>query len=297
MTQCVALLRNAQFSSHRLEEIGLQSDLPIGVFDSGIGGLTVASAIARELPHERIFYFGDMARCPYGDRTPDEVREFSHQVLDYLVRLGVKLAVVACNTATATALPELRKRFGIPVVGVVQPGARAAQRVTSGGRIGIIGTNVTIASGAYEQAIYDLNRGVSAYSLACPPFVPLVEQGRWSGTDVLQTVHQALQPLVASDIDTLILGCTHYPLLQDAISKVMGPEVRLISSAEETAVEVREILEVKRGLSVQRSGPNQYYTTGDGTRMAEVLTSWMGVANPEQYIHRVSIEALATSRM
>lgn len=274
----------------------MQRELPIGIFDSGIGGLTVASAIARELPHEQIFYFGDIARCPYGNRSPAEVREFSLQIMDYLVKLGIKLAVVACNTATAVALPELQERFRVPVIGVIQPGSRAAIVGSRRERIGVIGTSVTVQSGAYEREILKLSREASVYSLACPRFVPLVEEGLWSGPEVRRTVEESLQPLIALGIDTLILGCTHYPLLQPVIADVMGSGVHIISSAEETAKQVRAILTERQALSGCRSGANRYFTTGDGTKMREILRDWLQVEIPQEVVTSVDLNALATPR-
>lgn len=255
-----------------------QQELPIGVFDSGIGGLSVASAIHHELAQERIHYFGDTARCPYGDRDPEEVVQFSIQICDFLYDLGVKMLVVACNTATAAALSVLTGRYDVPVIGVIQPGARAASRATTGDRIGVIGTAVTVRSGAYEKAIKEKSPHASVYSLACPTFVPLVEQGLWTGAETEQVVRAGLLPLLATDIDTLILGCTHYPHLQESIQQVMGENVRLISSAYETAVEVRRTLTLSNLLSTETKRiPDVFYTTGDGEKMRLALTRWMEI--------------------
>jgi glutamate racemase len=255
-----------------------QQDLPIGVFDSGIGGLSVASAIHHELSQERIFYFGDTARCPYGDRDPEEVVQFSVQICDFLYDLGVKVLVVACNTATAAALPILTRRYDVPVIGVIQPGARAAARATTGDRIGVIGTAVTVRSGAYESAIKEKSPNARVYSLACPTFVPLVEQGLWKGKETEQAVRAGLLPLLATDIDTLILGCTHYPHLQETIQQVMGENVRLISSAYETAADVRRILTLSNLLTTRPERvPDVFYTTGDGAKMRVALTRWMDI--------------------
>lgn len=251
------------------------NDKPIGVFDSGIGGLTVAAAISRELPKEQILYFGDTARCPYGDRKPEEVQEFSIQVLDFLYEQGVKILVVACNTATAVALPVLEKRYDVPVLGVVRPGARAATKHPNHGKIGVIGTAVTIQSRAYSRAIETMDMDANVYSLACPAFVPLVEQGQWSGPDVEQVVASTLAPLMAESVDTLILGCTHYPLLQSTIQRVMGERVTLISSAEETAREVKMMLVQSGQLSsADHHFNNQYFTSGDGSKLRLALQEW-----------------------
>jgi len=250
---------------------------PIGVFDSGVGGLTVAAAIQDQLPNERIIYFGDSARCPYGNRAPDEVVQYSAEVCDFLFARDVKMIVVACNTATAVALPYLVARYDVPVIGVIQPGAKAATQVAGVRRIGVIGTAVTIASGAYEAAIRARLPSVSVYSVACPTFVPLVESGRLSGPDVLSAVWDGLEPMIQYGVDTLILGCTHYPLLQPVISEVMGDRVTVISSAEETAFAVLRQLDASGEAAVAPDikGPRHtYFTSGDTSRLRFVLQSW-----------------------
>jgi glutamate racemase len=215
---------------------------PVGVFDSGIGGLTVAHEVIRQLPHESVLYFGDTARVPYGPKSPDTVRRYSREIAGFLRDQGVKGIVIACNTATAHALTVLRDEFDMPVIGVVEPGARAAVSVTTGGRIGVIGTVGTIKSGAYERAIRAINSDVFITARACPLFVPLVEEG-WTDHEATRLIaREYLAPLVAADIDTLVLGCTHYPLLKPLLREVLGPDVRLIDSAEETAAETARTL-------------------------------------------------------
>jgi glutamate racemase len=215
---------------------------PVGVFDSGIGGLTVAHEVIRQLPHESVLYFGDTARVPYGPKSPDTVRRYSREIAGFLRDQGVKGIVIACNTATAHALTVLRDEFDMPVIGVVEPGARAAVSVTTGGRIGVIGTVGTIKSGAYERAIRAINSDVFITARACPLFVPLVEEG-WTDHEATRLIaREYLAPLVAADIDTLVLGCTHYPLLKPLLCEVLGPDVRLIDSAEETAAETARTL-------------------------------------------------------
>lgn len=267
------------------------NDLPIGVFDSGIGGMTVVSSIARVLPGERIFYFGDTARCPYGDRDATEVRRFAVESLDYLVRLGVKLLVVACNTATAIALPELSVRYDVPVIGVIQPGAHSALELSPTGRIGVIGTAVTVQSGAYAAEIHKLAPDVEVFSLACPPFVPLVESGQLTGAVVQGIVNQTLAPLVEREVDVLIMGCTHYPLLQAAIQQAMGQRVRLISSAQETARQVQRVLTSERLLSNTASEEHQFFTTGDGTRMWQASSLVLNIPDPSvAHVDLVSLQ-------
>lgn len=223
-------------------------DSAIGVFDSGIGGLTVAKEIIRQLPTESIVYFGDTARVPYGPKSPDTVRRYSHEIAQFLVTQGVKSIVVACNTATAHALTMLREQLLIPVIGVVEPGARAAVAATTSNRIGVIGTVGTIASGAYERAILALNRDVVVTARAAPLLVPLVEEGWTEHPASRLIVEEYLRPFATAEIDTLVLGCTHYPLLKPLIAAVMGPGVQLIDSAAETASETARVLE-KRGIA------------------------------------------------
>ena len=215
---------------------------PVGVFDSGIGGLTVAHEVIRQLPHESVIYFGDTARVPYGPKSPDTVRRYSREIAAFLRDQGVKSIVVACNTATAHALPTLREEFAMPVIGVVEPGARAAVAATRSGHVGVIGTVGTIKSGAYERAIRALDPDVTITARACPLFVPLVEEG-WTDHEAARLIaREYLAPLVTADIDTLVLGCTHYPLLKALVCDVLGPDVRLIDSAEETAAETARTL-------------------------------------------------------
>ena len=215
---------------------------PVGIFDSGIGGLTVAHAVMQQLPHESVTYFGDTARVPYGPKSPETVRRYSKEIAAFLVDQGVKTVVVACNTATAHALPLLRESLTIPVIGVVEPGARAAVRATRNGHVGVIGTAGTIKSGAYERALRALEPSLRVTVRACPLFVPLVEEG-WIDHEATRLVaREYLTPLVREEVDTLVLGCTHYPLLKHVIAEVIGDDVTLIDSAEETAREIARVL-------------------------------------------------------
>ena len=215
---------------------------PIGVFDSGIGGLTVVRELMRQLPNESIIYFGDTARVPYGPKSPDTVLRYSREITEFLKAQGIKAMVIACNTATAHALHALREENDLPIVGVIEPGSRAAARVTRGGRIGVIGTYGTINSHAYEKAIEAVAPNAKISALSCPLFVPLVEEG-WLDTEATTLIaKEYLTPLVEAEIDTLVLGCTHYPLLKHVIGKIVGRDVRLIDSAEETAAETATVL-------------------------------------------------------
>lgn len=214
----------------------------IGIFDSGVGGLTVARRITELLPEERLVYLGDTARVPYGTKSPATVTRYAVSCARLLMKRGIKLLVVACNTASAHALDPLRDLLDIPVVGVVEPGARAAISRSTSMKIGVIGTQGTIASGEYQSAIHALNPDAEVYTKACPMFVPLAEEG-WTHGPVPEQVAQAyLSDLVQEDIDTLVLGCTHYPLLEDVIRKVVGDSIALVDSAEETAKVVKETL-------------------------------------------------------
>lgn len=211
---------------------------PIGVFDSGIGGLTVVRELMRQLPHESLIYFGDTARVPYGNKSPETVRRFSREILGFLVERDVKLVVVACNTASAHALEELQRLATVPVEGVIEPGARAGVAASRSGRIGVIGTAGTILSGAYERAIRAADGKVDVTARACPLFVPLVEEGWLDHPASRLIAEEYLAPLREHRIDTLVLGCTHYPLLKPLIADVLGPSITLIDSAEQTAAAV-----------------------------------------------------------
>ena len=214
----------------------------IGIFDSGIGGLTVVREVFRQLPDERIIYFGDTARVPYGPKSPDTVRRYSREITEFLMSQDVKAIVVACNTATAHALPTLQNEFSLPVIGVVEPGARAAVAASRRGELGVIGTAGTIGSGAYERAIRDIAPNAHILTRACPLFVPLVEEG-WLDTEATRLVaREYLAPMKAAGVDTLVLGCTHYPLLKPLLADLLGPDVVLIDSAHETAAEAARVL-------------------------------------------------------
>jgi len=210
------------------------AERPIGVFDSGIGGLTVVRQLMARLPREHILYFGDTARVPYGNKSPETVTRFSVENTRFLLRRGIKYLVVACNTASATALPVLQRRFEIPMLGVIEPGVRAALAATRNRRIGVIGTIGTIASGVYERMILALQPDCAVVEAPCPLFVPLAEEGWTEGPVAEQVARVYLEPVIGSGIDTLILGCTHYPLLKEVIRRVCGPGVELIDTAEET---------------------------------------------------------------
>jgi len=216
---------------------------PIGVFDSGIGGLTVVSALRRLLPNESIYYLGDTARVPYGGKSPSTVQRYSLEIAALLLGENAKTLIVACNTASALALSTLRERVPVTVTGVIEPGAQAANAATRNGHIGVIGTRATIKSGAYERALLGLNPDLRVTARACPLLVPLIEEG-WLQSEVTDKVlMQYLQPLLDDGVDTLVLGCTHYPLLRPAISRLLGDAVTLVDSAENCAKALRDLLE------------------------------------------------------
>ncbi len=227
---------------------------PIGVFDSGMGGLTVVREMISQLPNESIVYFGDTARVPYGPKSPDTVLRYSREITSYLRSQGIKALVVACNTATAHALPALREEYDIPIVGVIEPGARAAASATKSKHVGVIGTAGTINSRAYEKEIRKLLPDAQITAQACALFVPLVEEG-WLDTEPTRAIaRNYLAPLVTAEIDTLVLGCTHYPLMKTVIGNVVGRDVRLIDSAYETAREAGALL---RANGLENTTPNQ----------------------------------------
>jgi len=251
---------------------------PIGVIDSGVGGLTVAKELLRQLPKEEIIYFGDTARCPYGPRPWKEVRAFTWELTEFLLSQNIKMLVIACNTATAVVLEEIKEKLDIPVVGVVHPGSRTALKVTNNNHVAVIGTIGTIESCAYERALKNINSNVKVESLACPNFVPLVERGMFNGEEAEKIVRQTLQPLQSLSIDTLILGCTHYPLLRDLIQKTVGDGVKLICSADETAREVSTLLDHSHLLYVgERDPQHRFYTSGDSDMFTNIAENWLGI--------------------
>jgi glutamate racemase len=227
-------------------------DAPIGVFDSGIGGLTVVAQLRRALPNERILYVGDTARVPYGGKSAETVTRYSREISDLLVEEGAKLIVAACNTASALAVPALADAYEIPMIGVLEPGAEAAVKATRSGKIGVIGTRATVASEAYSRAIAELNPEFSVTATACPLLVPLIEEGLFQDPITDLTLRRYLDPMLTSGIDTLVLGCTHYPLLKDAILRICGDQVTLVDSAENCALAVKAILD---GSAIPHSAP------------------------------------------
>ncbi|MEY4970834.1 MAG: hypothetical protein RLZZ277_1065 [Actinomycetota bacterium] len=253
------------------------SNAPIGIFDSGVGGLTVARAILDQLPNESILYIGDTARGPYGPRPLAEVRDFSLETLDFLVEQGVKALVIACNTASAAMLRDARERYSVPVIEVIQPAVRRAVAATRTGKVGVIGTRATIDSQAYLDAFAAAPQ-LQITSTACPRFVEFVERGETSGEAITQVAREYLAPMIAADIDTLVLGCTHYPLLTGVISYVMGNGVSLVSSAEETAKDLYRVL-VEGSLLRDPQSPaptHRFLATGDAAAFEALARRFLG---------------------
>ena len=253
------------------------SSAPIGIFDSGVGGLTVARAILDQLPNESTLYIGDTARGPYGPRPLAEVRDYSLETLDFLVRQGVKALVIACNTASAAMLRDARERYSIPVIEVIQPAVRRAVAATRSGRVGVIGTRATIESRAYLDAFAAAPQ-LRIESIACPLFVEFVERGETSGEAITKIAREYLKPMIDADIDTLVLGCTHYPLLTGVISYVMGNDVSLVSSAEETAKDLYRVLVENNLLRGGSESPSthKFLATGDAQAFELLARRFLG---------------------
>jgi glutamate racemase len=251
-------------------------DSPIGVFDSGIGGLTVLHEIIQTMPKENTVYLGDTARAPYGTKSVETVLRYSYENSEFLIEKGVKVVVVACNTSTAIALGQLRSRLNLPVVGVIEPGVRRAIKSTKNKKVGVIGTEATIQSGAYTRALKAVDANIEVYSRACPLFVPLVEEG-WTDNEVVEMTAKAyLQGFKQSGIDTLVLGCTHYPLLKKAIRNFLGRRVRLVDSAEETAKEVESMLKADSSLRKNGKGAHSFFVTDAPERFIKVGRRFLG---------------------
>ncbi|WCZ36134.1 Glutamate racemase [Corynebacterium heidelbergense] len=257
------------------------NDAPIGIFDSGVGGLTVARSIVDLLPNESIVYIGDTANSPYGDKPLSQVQIFARAVADELARRDSKIIVIACNTASAAFLADARKRYPVPVVEVILPAVRRAVATTRNKRVGVIGTAGTVASGQYARRFREVDPSVDVFSQACPQFVPFVERGRTTGRQILGLAEMYLEPLKEAGVDTLVLGCTHYPLLAGVIQLVMGDDVTLVSSADETAKVVYRTLS-ERGALAEHAGRHasaackSFESTGDPQKFANLATRFLG---------------------
>lgn len=267
-----------------LSEMNAQVDRPIGMFDSGFGGLTVARSVIDLLPSEDLIYIGDTARYPYGPKPASEVRSYAIELATSLVRdFNAKLIIVACNTAASVALGELQSLLSVPVIGVVEPGAQALVEATTNNRVAVIGTVGTIASGAYESAVasasHKVLREVSLTATACPGFVEFVERDETSGQAVTELAEKLLAPIRKAGVDALLLGCTHYPYLSAVISEVMGSGVKLINSADATASEVRDVLiknNISRSVDDEVKSSHEFYSSGDVQHFAELGRRFLG---------------------
>jgi glutamate racemase len=248
----------------------------IGVFDSGVGGLTVTRELIRQLPAENIIYFGDIARVPYGIKSKETVIRFSIENILFLLKQDVKLICIACNTVSSVALPAIKNHFRVPIVGVITPGAREAVYATKNKRIGVIGTRGTIKSRAYENEIRQLAPEVKVTAVACPLFVPFAEEGWLSGSVVMDVAKTYLKPLKDAKVDTLILGCTHYPLLKPVIRKVMGPSVFLIDSAKQVAIEVKKILASEGLMNRGSKGKQRFYVSDNPEWFSQLAKRFLG---------------------
>lgn len=252
----------------------MPDERPIGIFDSGVGGLTVVRAVIDLLPHEPVLYFGDTARSPYGPRPLDQIRAFSREIAAYLLDRDVKMLVVACNSVEVAAIEDLTARAGVPVLGVIEPGVRAALRATKNKRIGVTGTEATIRSRAYDRAVG--GKGADLFSAACPAFVPFVERGDTTSEEIAEAAREYLAPLIEAGVDTLILGCTHYPLLSGLLQVVMGPDVILISSAEETAKDVYATLTKDHLLSAGSEPRHEFLCSGEPESFQALAVRFLG---------------------
>ncbi len=252
----------------------------IGIFDSGVGGLTVVRAVNSLLPGESVVYFGDTARLPYGSKSPETVIRFAIEDAEFLLGKGLKLLVVACNTASSVSLPALREFADVPVIGVIEPGAKAAAGITESGIVGVIGTLGTISSGAYQKALKSFDSVNRVIAQPAPLLVPLVEEGLLDHSITEMILKEYTAPLVNEGIDTLVLGCTHYPLLRDALSGILGEGIRLIDSAESTADEVASILDTEGLSSDFLQGENSFYVSDIPLKFQEIAQRFLGKAVP-----------------
>jgi glutamate racemase len=261
---------------------------PVGVFDSGLGGLTVVKELVQHLPNERIVYFGDTARVPYGTKSAETIIRYSREIVRALLKHKVKMVVVACNTASSLALDVLKKEFDVPVLGVIEPGAKKAAGVTRNKKVGIIATSSTVKSGKYAKKIMQIDRRINVTSRPCPLFVPLVEEGWFDHPVTYEVAREYLNEMKKNKIDTLILGCTHYPLLKDVLHEVMGPRVQLVDSAREVALEVKEEL-AKRRLLRTHLGPcrHMFIVTDEPKQFMRLASRFLGggVKNVRRHIY------------
>lgn len=255
---------------------------PIGVFDSGLGGLTVLLELYRQLPHESVLYVGDTARLPYGTRSQDEIIQFVRDIMTWMEQQRVKMVIMACNTSSALALDAVREEFSVPVLGLILPGARAAAR--QGRRVGVIATPATVQSHAYREAILETDPAVAVWEMACPAFVPLIEQGRIETPDTLAIARQYLEPLMAESIDTLIYGCTHYPLLAPVVGQILPSRVQMVNPGVHVAAAAAQELDLLDLRNPGDPSPTRFYVSGCPEQFAALSHQWLGFMPP---VHQV----------
>lgn len=253
----------------------------IGVFDSGIGGLTVVKELMKVLPNEKIVYFGDTARVPYGNRSEETIKRFSEECIEFLNKKDIKALIIACNTVSAVALEMLKEKFDMYILGVIVPGSRMASAVTKNKKIGVIGTNATVLSGAYEKNIKKENLENAVYSKACPLFVPIVEDGLSDSKIALDMTEFYLDELISQDVDTIVMGCTHYPILENTIKLIVGENINLVNPAKETVVEMKRYLEKNNLLNEElKNNNNIFYITDDENKFRKNLLDFINIKNP-----------------
>ena len=269
----------------------LRSNFKIGVFDSGVGGLTVLREMRRHLPAESIIYFGDTARVPYGNRSKSEILRFVREIITWMMRLEVKLIVMACNTSSALVLEEVRSEFPIPILGIVLPGARGA--VKAGKQIGVVSTEATAKSDAYLQAVKEIDSTIRVWQVGCPEFVPLIENGRIYDPYTLTVAERYLKPLIAADIDTLVYGCTHYPHLAPVFKQILPSRIELVDPAKHLSVAAAQELEIlglgNSDAALTGATPTEFYVSGDPLQFAKVSQQWLGY---QPVVGQVSVETL-----
>ncbi|MEJ6400424.1 glutamate racemase [Nicoliella lavandulae] len=264
---------------------------PIGFMDSGVGGLTVAKEVIAKLPNESVIYFGDEARLPYGEKSQTEIQTFATQIADFLVKKQIKLLVVACNTATAQALPLLKQHLSIPVIGVIDPGSQLAITTTRNNRIGVIATNGTVNSHAYENELKHLDQNAAVFSLGCPRFIPMVEDGNYHSSADQAIVDMDVKPILQNDIDTLIMGCTHYPIMRSLIQNAVGPKIKLVDPGLAVSDQVIEILdELDLHAPLDHQATYQFYTTGSVDNFVKIAQDWLQTTISAQHVNLNELE-------
>ncbi|TPR38678.1 glutamate racemase [Apilactobacillus micheneri] len=262
----------------------------IGFMDSGVGGLTVAKEAIKQFPNENIIYFGDEARLPYGEKSPEEIKKFAQQIADFLIDKGIKILVIACNTATAHALSLLKDTLDIPVIGVIYPGSLAAVNISKEKRIGVIATNGTIKSKAYEKTISSINNDVKIFSLGCPRFIPMVEDGHYKSQEDQKLVTQDLMPIIKDNVDTLVMGCTHYPIMRKLIQNAVGADVRLVDPGIAVIKDIKQTIdELNLKNSLSHTKTLNFYTTGSIEKFRFVAEEWL---DRDIDIKKVSLKTL-----